>query len=352
LHRSTALRMPIYSHFLTGGPPSTAYDACTHRGREAVAPFNSRTRRTMSLIRTRIPWLRDVEDSFAERDQNGRHADAAAPAWLPELLTAVTPHLRKRVRRWIRSERWSAALGPTGVDDIADDVIQESLIYVVAHARECRAVDHERRQAWACSVARTKWFMWCRSPGTHLIARRIARPLDECLPAPDSRDLVGTDAAPTSGADVPSDVVRMLARLSATACASYSPGTVEAFRKRVEGCATWDELAADLGTSPAAARLRVVRLRTHLAVTVLRLVADLPPTERARLTAWLACRGVQLGAPAGDADSAAGSRHAARQSGRCRDGHLARSQPNGAVRSWANCDDPHAPAPRGEENAS
>jgi RNA polymerase sigma factor (sigma-70 family) len=195
---------------------------------------------------------------------DGRHAASAAA--LTDLLSALGELLVRYGERRLR--RFPDA------HDAAHDVAQETLLRVARGAGACAATTDARFLAWVLAIARHVLADEIRSPGRRLHVR------------PAAADLLGADArlATDAWARGPAErPPRRLARIVRAAYDALPPTTAELLWMRVEGGASWPEVAAAFGTTPAGAKRRFQCAQRRLRRAVLLRAATLSAQERVTL---------------------------------------------------------------------
>lgn len=233
---------------------------------------------------------RDLATGHVDRDLVkllclAREGDECA---LERLLVEVYwPLKRFLLRRYTRMR---------DVDAFVDDAVQEALVRIADHIRECRARSHSGIIAWAITVARNVAADMRRTS-----AERIGALCVSVAP----RHTAGADTSsapsgPVDAASLPAAFAMwreaeaeqhwaddLLLRLVVEAQDSLPNDTVTIVWMRLIERASWDDVAASLGTTAAGAKRRFQRAQGAMARWVRTRVDELPSEERATVLARL-----------------------------------------------------------------
>lgn len=192
------------------------------------------------------------------------HGDLADAA-LEDLLTLLCKPIRSFAAFRLRHS----------VDgtDMAEDVVQETLIRIAKAIRSCNAVCDAQVLAWVRATARNTLTDMYRSPASGIAARQMAQ--DYCDDMKESaKDWGGIASAPSTPA---------MACLLTLVMASYEDAlqsTGELIWWRLIGGLEWGEIAVKFGTTAPAAKRRFQRAQQALHRDVLSRVRELPDSER------------------------------------------------------------------------
>jgi DNA-directed RNA polymerase specialized sigma24 family protein len=154
-------------------------------------------------------------------------------------------------------------------DDLAWDLVQETLIRVLRHAGRCTFDSDARVVAWALAVARSVLL-------DHLRRRRAPVDGGEAAGLLDSLAVETWVVAERGGGPGTGVVLRVVDE----AWAALPAATAELIRLRVELRATWKEVGGVLGTTESGAKRRFQRACARLRGDILRRLDALPGVEQ------------------------------------------------------------------------
>jgi RNA polymerase sigma factor (sigma-70 family) len=157
--------------------------------------------------------------------------------------------------------------------DMAEDVVQETLIRVAKAIRTCNAASDAQILAWVRTIARNAMTDMYRSPTTGMAAKLMAQDYHDEMKE-SANDWQNLAAVPSSPAR---------AYLLALVMAVYddaTEATCELFWLRLIAGLEWGEIAVKFGTTTAGAKRRFQRAQSALQREVVSHVAALPDLLR------------------------------------------------------------------------
>lgn len=206
--------------------------------------------------------------SYLELLIHARGVGVEADHALEDLLTALCEPVRRfalaRLRRCVDAV------------DIAEDLVQETLIRLARSVRSCRAETDAEVLGWARTAARHALIDMYRSPSTGLAAREMAQLFLE--------EITSQDCEPSS---VSSSDVQALLRVVMEAYNDAVIATGELIWWRLIMGLEWTEIGPKFSTTAAGAKRRFQRAQDTLRREVMRRIGTLPETERTRVLALL-----------------------------------------------------------------
>ncbi|MET0399697.1 MAG: sigma-70 family RNA polymerase sigma factor [Longimicrobiaceae bacterium] len=185
---------------------------------------------------------------------------AALEALLRELYPALSRFARHRAQGWLSA------------DDVADDIAQEAMIRIARNLRQCQATSDGQLLAWALSIARRALLDHLRSQPAPGEVLRFETEESVPIPDPASSAVDRWDEPPGAGS--------LLFRLVRNTCCTLPPESLRLLHLRVEMGAQWNQVAAELRTTPAGAKRRFQRLQVTFRRRLLRQIDALSPGAR------------------------------------------------------------------------
>ena len=206
-----------------------------------------------------------------------------------DALNTLLRHVRPMLLRYATR----AALSAGGSRDVAEDIVQETLVRMVRHLGRCAADSPGRFHAWALAIARR---VVLDLHGAPLHETSPARLSLDTLDAVSPQQVLGEETS-AGGADegeahrpthddVGHDVRAPHARLvhvTLRHLATLSETVVRILWWRALEQATWADIAGRVGSTPAAVKRRFQRAQHSIRRAVLAEAAWLSPSERRRL---------------------------------------------------------------------
>ena len=211
-----------------------------------------------------------------------QRGDGRSPDALEALMTALYPVIRRFLVTRVQSWR--------DPHDIADDLVQETIVRCFLHVRACRAECDRTVAAWALTTARHTLIDLLRAPSTQLMAQQFARDFVEDMELTAGRARVGVvHGEPAFGCsfdeamghrEAGAPARELLLRLAVEAYTEAADETGELLWWRLVMGAEWSEVAEHLHTTAAGAKRRFQRAQVSLERALHARIAALPTEVR------------------------------------------------------------------------
>lgn len=172
-------------------------------------------------------------------------------------------------------------------EDLAQDIVQETLVRALAHLNDCRADTLGQFVSWAHAIA-TRVVLDERRRPFGLIADVEVRVNLEAEHHPSVEMPTLEDDADYHGITA----VTLMLAAAAGAHRDAQGDVTDVVTTRILGGAPWTVIAADLGTTPGGAKRRFQRMIARLRRETLRRLGTLRAEQRASVVALMRTRGV------------------------------------------------------------
>jgi DNA-directed RNA polymerase specialized sigma24 family protein len=172
-------------------------------------------------------------------------------------------------------------------EDLAQDIVQETLVRALAHLNDCRADTLGQFVSWAHAIA-TRVVLDERRRPFGLVADVEVRVNLEAEHHPSVEMPTLEDDADYHGITA----VTLMLAAAAGAHGDAQGDVTDVVTVRILGGAPWSAIAADLGTTPGGAKRRFQRMIARLRRETLRRLGTLRAEQRASVVALMRSRGV------------------------------------------------------------
>lgn len=197
-----------------------------------------------------------------------RRARSGEDDALEDLLGLLRPILLRYARRQVESD--------TECDELARDLVQESLVHIIRGLPSCQATGDPQIRAWALTILRNICIDHFRNRHTRIPTVRIEVVRDDSI----TDEVLEQEAVWRSDTET-SRGRRITHRLLHETIRALSPSAQLLLRLRIEQGASWREIAADLHLTRSAAKRRFERLRLCLRRDILNRLGRLREADRA-----------------------------------------------------------------------
>lgn len=220
-----------------------------------------------------------------------RDADNDANDELLHRARAGDQRAVERLLGFVRSRTVPVALRQVadqpGAEDLAEDIVQETLVRAFAHLHDCRADTLGQFVSWAHAIATRVVLDERRRPFGLVVDAELRievqpehHPSVETPPVSDDENHPGISA------------VTLMVAAAVSAHAEVRRDAAAMVTRRIITGASWTAIAADLGTTPGAAKRRFQRTIVRLRRETLRQLCTLRDEQRASVIALMRARGV------------------------------------------------------------
>jgi RNA polymerase sigma factor (sigma-70 family) len=224
-----------------------------------------------------------LPDGVTALVRRARVDDAYGARALDVLLSQLEP----AVRRFVQGRVDDLPDAP----DVASDVTQETLAIVARSLRQYRGEEDAAFVRWVLAIARREALRAVRGLALRLVVRWFQAEIQRG--AARALAWLGGNPADNRSFDLVTDGDDALIRALASATDHGASPQLQLVRRHVVDGLTWEEAAAELGTSPAAAKRRYQRAQAALLRSALAAVEALPEPERSRARDALAARSLR-----------------------------------------------------------
>ncbi len=203
------------------------------------------------------------DGQLADDLRRARHGEEDA---LEDLLGLLRPVLLRYARSQVESY--------VDQDELARDLVQDCLIHIVRGLHGCQASRDSQIRAWALTILRNLCIDHFRHGRSRISTVRIEVDLDGRVSQFVARSSAFLEASPMSrGRRITHRILRQAVRALPTSAQQL-------LHMRIEGGATWSEIAVDLHISRSAAKRRFQRLQGALRRNILRKLGQLREPDR------------------------------------------------------------------------